>query len=192
MEKTGLTLDEVAGRLSAAETIQRRMEKTKLAKSFAGNLYGVSREFAKAVHEKDFDRILKLEKIAQTFERIYANNEKELEAIEAVYKVEKDIEQAWENGKKEDVVREMYADLFGKKIEELTPAQRQDTGMKKHINAKLRHLTKFAVGTANQAEKDFFLARKAALVQLGIAHQKNIDRALGVEQKKAHDLDRNP
>lgn len=110
MEKTGLTLDEVAGRLSAAETIQRRMEKTKLAKSFAGNLYGVSREFAKAVHEKDFDRILKLEKIAQTFERIYANNEKELEAIEAVYKVEKDIEQAWENGKKEDVVREMYAD----------------------------------------------------------------------------------
>lgn len=192
MEENGCTLDEFSKILSAAKGSYFKKEMTREAVTFSSYLFKLTHEIKKATHDKDFERVLELEKRAHFFEKVYAKGEKELEAIEAVYKVEKDIEQAWANGKKEGVVREIYADLFGKKIEELTPAQRQDTGMKKHINAKLRHLTKFAVGTANQAEKDFFLARKAALVQLGIAHQKNIDRALGVEQQKAHDLGRNP
>jgi len=191
MVRNGSTLKALSDSLTAAQKSFYKREKSLETYEYTSFLQKAKKHISEAIKNKDCDMILQFEKRFQNFDKIYANNEKEINAIEAIYKVQKDIEKVWNEGKNQELVRNSYADLFkGKKLESLTQKQREDTGMGKLLNAKRRYLTKFALGTSNAAENEFFTARKTALYFLQTAHQKNIDRALGYDMSKDKGLSR--
>jgi len=191
MEKNGLSPNDRFKTLTAAQSIFIEKETSSQAVEFSGYLHDITLWFSEAIVKKDIDLILDIENDLQRFDTIYAKDEKERDSIESLYKVQEDIEKAWNEGKSQEAVRKAYERTFkGKKPEELTPKQREDTGMVKLLNAKRRYLTKFALGTANAAEKALFLERKKALYLLQTEHQKNIDRALGHDMSKDKGLSR--
>jgi len=191
MEKNGSILDIFANAATAAESAKVKLENSKHGLSYSTSLSHMTECFRKAIASKDYNLILDLEEAAQNFDKVYANDEKEVEKIEALFKVQSDIKDRWDKYKDADYVKSQYVDLIrGKQPHELTPKQRQDTGMQKLINSKNRYFSQYACGTSNDAEQNYFLIRKTGMLALGVAHQKDIDKVLVPEKALEQDRGR--
>lgn len=180
MEKNGLGIDSIIFYLSNADIKHQKIEQSDLSNAYSYDLQKASNLINLAIKEMDIDKLFYMENIAQEFDLGFVKLNKSEKAIEKQEKAIFDfecIEKIWHEGLDPQKVKESHAKTLklsrGKKVIDRT--------MDSLIKLQRRNLGVFAGGKTTKAEENFYCSRQKALSLINKEHQKNINKALGID-----------
>lgn len=185
MELNGLNDKQARGItqwLDAAEDFRVKSEAHHLRKTYSDFLLFVQEELEKYLKEKDFLKILDVEKLCQQHDAEFLHLDREKSAkcmanlnhLTALYM----------EGMDEEKVRNKYVPV----MEDLKAqgTRPRDSAFEAGIRAQSRIIGECIGQRSNFAEKSLYETRQKCLLSLKQEHQRNLDRAMGYEKKKSH------
>lgn len=159
-------------------------------KGYSHFLKLVTKGISLAIKDNDFDKILIIEGKAQRIDIDFVKlgkSEKAIEKQEKAFANFGNIVKIWKEGFNSKKVKKTYAEYI-KKVGSKKPVV--DAAMESLIKAQRRNLGIFAGGKTTKAEENFYCSRQNALSLINREHQKNINKALGIDIAQSKSLNR--
>lgn len=144
-------------------------------------LLELQKQFEKYLGEKDFLKILDLEKKCQIHdaELLHLDNEKSLMHLVSL----KRLTESFKEGMDEENVRKRYVPIMeAYKAQGTRP---RDASFEIGIRSLCRYIGSCIGARSSLVEKSFYETRQKCLLALKQEHQRNLDRAMGYEKKKS-------
>lgn len=183
MVKTGSPLSFARG-LQRADRIRLILIKSSQGRRYGQILQQISSEMGKALQDKNYFKLLAMEKIAvQRDFREYGTK-----LAQKSENGHKQIMERWKIGCDPDKAREDFRATYAP--ENLPKAKVMDTVMESLIKTQCRRLSDYAKGNTSAAEKLYFTRRAECLKAVYKEHMRHLEQALGLGKETGKGLER--
>lgn len=166
----------------SAEALRQEAETQHPRKAYSKIFMRIQKLFEQSLANRDFLKILNLEKHCQQLDAEFLNIDSEkatkwgdnLDRLTAFFK----------DGMDEEKVRNRYVPTMENyKAQGTRP---RDANFEASVRAQSRFIGECYSYRSNFAEKSLYETRQKCLLALKQEHQRNLDRAMGYEKKKSH------